>query len=83
MASFWLIIQNNKTGMNGNYYAELIEKLRRILPIRRPGHLRKKPILLIDNAPIHKAQPVIIALNKFGFELLDHPPYSPDLAPSD
>ena len=36
-----------------------------------------------DNAKPHVAQIVMEKLDKFGWELLPHPPYSPDLAPSD
>jgi len=36
-----------------------------------------------DNAPCHKSMKTIAKLNEMGFELLPHPPYSPDLAPSD
>ena len=34
-----------------------------------------------DNAPIHTARVATAAAS--GFEILPHPPYSPDLAPSD
>ena len=35
-----------------------------------------------DNAPAHKSVVAMAALCDCGFELVDHPPYSPDLAPS-
>ena len=40
-------------------------------------------ILHQDNAPPHKAQIVTEFLVEQGIEALRHPPYSPDLAPSD
>ena len=40
-------------------------------------------LLLQDNAPVHTAQVAVAEATKCGFELLPHPPYSPDLAPSD
>ena len=36
-----------------------------------------------DNAPTHKSVFPMAAVRDCGFELVDHPPYSPDLAPSD
>ena len=36
-----------------------------------------------DNAPAHKAAVAMAAIQEMGFELVDHPPYSPDLALSD
>jgi histone-lysine N-methyltransferase SETMAR len=38
--------------------------------------------LLHDNARPHTAEKTTKLLEKFGWENLDHPPYSPDLAPS-
>lgn len=40
-------------------------------------------MLLHDNAPVHKASVVRDSLKKLNFEELNHPPYSPDLAPCD
>jgi histone-lysine N-methyltransferase SETMAR len=36
-----------------------------------------------DNAPAHRALATQKKLAYLGFQCLDHPPYSPDLAPSD
>jgi histone-lysine N-methyltransferase SETMAR len=38
---------------------------------------------LHDNAPAHRAHATQKKLAYLGFQCLDHPPYSPDLAPSD
>ena len=35
------------------------------------------------NAPAHKSVVAMAAVHEYGFELVDLPPYSPDLAPSD
>ena len=40
-------------------------------------------LLLHDNAPMHRSQIAAAVIRTCGFEQLDHPPYSPDLAPSD
>ena len=36
-----------------------------------------------DNAPAHTSAIAMATIRESGFELLSHPPYSPDLAPSD
>ena len=36
-----------------------------------------------NNARLHVAKATIETVNKLGFEVLQHPAYSPDLAPSD
>ena len=46
---------------------------------RSPGGL----LFLHDNAPAHRAVAIQKELVYLGFQCLDHPPYSPDLAPLD
>ena len=36
-----------------------------------------------DNAPAHTSAVAMATIRESKFELLSHPPYSPDLAPSD
>ena len=40
-------------------------------------------IILHDNAKPHVANKTVNKVRKFHWEFLEHPPYSPDLAPSD
>jgi [histone H3]-lysine36 N-dimethyltransferase SETMAR len=50
---------------------------------KRP-HFKKKEVLFHqDNALCHKSIKTMAKLHELGYELLPHPPYSPDLAPSD
>ena len=44
---------------------------------------RKGPVLLHDNAWLHVAQAALQKVNEFGYEVLPHLPYSPDLSPTD
>ena len=37
---------------------------------------------LHDNAPAHTSQVAITAATECGLEILPHPPFSPDMAPS-
>ena len=36
-----------------------------------------------ENAPAHMSTAPMAAIQNCGFQLVEHPPYSPDLAPSD
>jgi histone-lysine N-methyltransferase SETMAR len=40
-------------------------------------------LLQQDNAPAHTSRVALAAAAECGFEIIPHPPYSPDLAPSD
>jgi len=40
-------------------------------------------ILHQDSAPAHRAKSTQLEISLLGFEILEHPPYSPDLAPMD
>ncbi|KOC61430.1 E3 ubiquitin-protein ligase mib1 [Habropoda laboriosa] len=44
---------------------------------------RKGPILLHDNARPRISQFTIRKIHELGYETLKHPPYSPDLSPTD
>lgn len=73
----------NKTTVTGVYYASLIEKLREAILQKRRGLIRRGVLFLQDNAPAHRSQVAMAALANSCFKVLTHPPYSPDLAPSD
>lgn len=69
--------------ITGSYYAGQIRRLREAIKEKRRGKLRAGVLFHQDNAPAHKAAVAMAAIQETGFELLEHPPYSPDLAPSD
>jgi histone-lysine N-methyltransferase SETMAR len=50
---------------------------------KRPGLQKKMTIFHQDNAPTHKSVLAMGKLRDLHYELLEHPPYSPDLAPPD
>ena len=54
------------------------------LMLKYPAMFRRKQVILQqNNAPAHPARISRDTLNEKEFELMDHSPYSPDLAPSD
>lgn len=65
-------------------YCQQIEEMHQKLQRKCPRLANMKgPILLHDNARPHVAQPTLQKLNELGYETLPHPPYSPDLSPTD
>ncbi|KAL7723768.1 hypothetical protein ACLKA6_017266 [Drosophila palustris] len=75
-------LQKGQT-INSDYYMALLERLKDKIAKKRPHMAKKKVLFHQDNAPCHKSMKTMAKLNELGFELLPHPPYSPDLAPSD
>lgn len=71
------------TTINAAAYCATLTKLRRAIQNKRRGLLSSGVLLLHDNARPHTANDTQTLMKKFGWEQMDHPPYSPDLAPSD
>jgi len=65
--------------INAEYYSSLLVQLKE----KRRGNFTKGVLFLHDNAPAHRAFATQVKLAYLGFQYLDHPPYSPDLAPSE
>jgi histone-lysine N-methyltransferase SETMAR len=68
--------------INGQYYVDLLEKLNIAIREKRPHLAKKKIIFHHDNARPHKCALTTAELAELNYEILPHPPYSPDLAPS-
>lgn len=71
------------TTVNAARYCEVLTKLRAAIKRKRPGLLSRKVLLVHDNARPHAARTTQTLLENFKWEIFAHPPYSPDLAPSD
>jgi len=68
--------------INVEYYSSLLVQLKDILKEKRCGKVTKGVLFLHDNVLAHRALATQKKLVYLGFQCLDHPPYSPDLAPS-
>lgn len=75
-------LPRNET-INAAAYCKTLHNLRRSIQNKRRGKLSKGIVLLQDNARPHVANQTKDLITSFRWETLDHPPYSPDLAPSD
>jgi len=69
--------------INAEYYSSLLMQLKNILKEKRRGKIIKGVLFLHDNVPAHRALATQKKLAYLSFQCQDHPPYSPDLAPSD
>ena len=67
----------------GVYYANLLDQLRTAIREKIRGKLSKGVLLQRDNARVHTCKVAMASVERNGYELIPHPAYSPDLAPSD
>ena len=77
----WELLDRNQT-VNAELYVQQMQRLNNAIQQKRPD--RQYGVLLQhDNARPHIAIMTKEAIQTLGWEVLPHPPYSPDLAPSD
>jgi len=69
--------------INAEYYSSLLVQLKDILKEKRSGKFTKGVLILHDDPPAHRTLANQKKLAYLGFQCLDHPPYSLDIAPSD
>jgi len=69
--------------INAEYYSSLMVQLKDILKEKHREKVTKGVLFLHDNAPAHRAFATQKKLVYLGFQRLEHPLYSSDLAPSD
>lgn len=79
-------LPQGRGGINAHYFLGLLRRFRESVR-RRRRHLwrnrRTQFWLQMDGAPAHKARIVQNFIDQTRMKLLPHPPYSPDIAPSD
>ncbi|GFV14565.1 histone-lysine N-methyltransferase SETMAR [Trichonephila clavipes] len=73
----------HRKSINSDVYCETLRRLRRSIKNKKPGLLTEGVVLLHDNARPHVSRVTQMELDKFKWETLDHPPYSPDMSPCD
>ena len=81
---YYELLQPGETITGARYRTQLM-RLSRALQEKRPQYEQRheKVMLLHDNARPHVAQVVKTYLETLKWDVLPHPPYSPDIAPSD
>lgn len=78
------LLQPNET-ITGDRYQLQLMRLSQAIKDKRPDYAERhnRIILLHDNARPHVSKVVTTYIETLGWEILPHPPYSPDIAPSD
>lgn len=70
--------------VSADVYCEQLENLRDAVKLKRPELINRKGVVFQhDNARPHTSVKSRKKLAEFSWDVLPHPPYSPDLAPSD
>ena len=64
--------------MTDEYFLRHI--LRQAICLKQPGLLEATPLILQDNATCHRVGNVRAVFTEYNWEVLQHPPYSPDLS---
>ena len=72
-----------RSTISGVHYANLLDQLRIDIRKKCRGELSKGVLLQGDNARVHTFKVAKNAVEQNGYELIQHPAYSPDRAPSD
>ena len=71
------------TGVNAQYIVGTLKQFFAHMRQKRPAMAQEGFIFHWDNAPVHTAAIVADFLAGKNVQMLEHPPYSPDLAPAD
>lgn len=69
--------------INADYYCRILQDVHHHLRHRRRGKKARGILFHQDNARPHTARRTMDKISELHWELISHPPYSPDLAPSD
>ena len=75
---YWELLEQGQT-VNSEVYCCQLDQLNQ----RLNGRSRAQVVFLDDNAKPHRSRVANAKIQELGWDRLDHPPYSPDLAPSD
>lgn len=69
--------------INSELYCSQLDRLQEAIKEKRPELINRKVVFHHDNTRPHTSLITRQKLRELGWEVLMHPPYSPDLAPSD
>jgi transposase len=79
---YWELLPAGRT-VNAATYCETLNKVAKAMKKKRPHRKPAEVIFQQDNARPHTAKLTKEKMQALRWEVLPHPPYSPDLAPSD
>jgi histone-lysine N-methyltransferase SETMAR len=77
------LLRPNKT-INSEVYCQQLDRVNECLKEKRPHLVKRKGVVFHqDNARPHVSKMTQQKIKELNWEISDHPPYSPNLAPSD
>lgn len=80
---YWEVLDYGQT-VGSNSYCQQLDRLAEELKCNRPDLVNRKGVILLhDNAKPHTSRVTQQKIRELGYEVLPHPAYSPDIAPSD
>lgn len=80
---YYELLPKNET-INKEKYCQQLDNLKKSIAEKRPELLNRRGVVFHhDNARPHTSLATCRRLHEFSWEVLPHPPYSPDIAPSD
>ena len=80
---FFKLIPRNQT-INSDVYSRQLNKLNATVKEKQPKSVNSKGVIFHnDNVTLHTSLAIHQKLLRLGWEMMLHPPYSPDLASSD
>ncbi|CAK9834554.1 Histone-lysine N-methyltransferase SETMAR [Anthophora retusa] len=80
---YYELLQSGRT-LNSDVYCKQLDRVKQAIGEKRPELANRKGVVFHhDNARPHTSLVTRQKLRELGWEVLLHPPYSPDIAPSD
>jgi histone-lysine N-methyltransferase SETMAR len=80
---YYELLGPNKT-INSEVYCQQFDRVNECLKEKRPHLVNRKGVVFHrDNVCPHVSEMTQQKIKELNWEIVDHPPYSPDLAPSD
>ena len=80
---YWEVLDYGQT-VDSIVYCQQLDRLAEALKRNRPELVNRKGVILLhDNARPHTSRVTQQKIRELGYEVLPHPAYSPDIAPSD
>lgn len=80
---WWELLKSGET-VDSQVYIDQLYTVQEELKILRPALVNRQGVIFLqDNASSHTSKVTKNFLKELGWDLIKHPPYSPDLAPSD
>lgn len=70
--------------INSDVYCDMLRRVHAIMKENRSSLINRKQVIFHqDNARPHKSMKTLKVIQELNWTLMEHPPYSPDIAPSD